>query len=81
MTGEKVSAVLEVWMNDSKLCQTASGGVMAIVGRKGDVTRQEVCHNVNLLMPVVTHMGFFGCTFIKFSFRMNCFNISNVKVS
>ena len=60
MNADSISAVLEAWKGNSKLCQIAATGVMAIVGRKqgnNEVTRQEVCQNAHILDPIVKHLG------------------------
>ena len=57
MAADSVAAVLKAWKEDAKLITQASTGAMAVVGRKADVTRKEVCHNANILHPVVRHFG------------------------
>lgn len=50
--------VFEEWRNDDTLVTRAAGAILAMVGRKGALTRQEVAENHTLLAPVIRHLGF-----------------------
>lgn len=49
--------VFEEWRDNSAVSDRAAKAVLAHVGRKGDVNRQEVAFNHEFLAPIIRHIG------------------------
>jgi len=54
---DSIAAVVESWKALTTLCETGSGGKMAKIGDKKNITRKEVCINATVLEPIVKHLG------------------------
>ena len=55
--GDPLGLVVAAWQADAALCRKAATGVMAVVGKRQDLTRREVCANKDVLLPIVKHLG------------------------
>ena len=54
---ESIAAVVGEWKANDKLVKQASTAVMAVVGKRSELSRKEVCANHEILIPVVKHLG------------------------
>lgn len=52
-----VGAVVRQWKLDNPLVLYAASGCICKIGKTSDLNRQEVCQNVVVLEPVITHLG------------------------
>ena len=55
---DSIAAVVGEWKANDKLIKQASTAIMAVVGKKSEITRKEVVANHEILQPVVKHLGF-----------------------
>lgn len=55
---DSIAAVVGEWKANDKLIKQASTAIMAVVGKKSDITRREVVANHEILQPIVKHLGF-----------------------
>lgn len=54
---DSIAALVGQWKSNDKLVKQASTGVMAVVGKRSELSRKEVCANYEILIPVVEHLG------------------------
>lgn len=54
---DAIQKVLIDWKKSPYLCSLGATGIMAKVKAKEDVSRRDVCTNIAVLKPIVTHLG------------------------
>ena len=54
---DSIAALVGQWKSNDKLVKQAATGVMAVVGKRNELSRKEVCANHEILIPVVEHLG------------------------
>lgn len=54
---DALNAVIADWKANPRLVSQGGTGIMAVVCKKNDISRKEVCTNYEVLAPVVKHLG------------------------
>ena len=54
---DAIAALVGEWKENDKFVKQASTGVMAVVGKRSELTRKEVSANYEILIPVIKHLG------------------------
>ena len=54
---DALNAVVADWKANARLVSQGGTGIMSVVSKKNDLSRQEVCTNYEVLAPIVKHLG------------------------